>query len=623
MGSCKVCVTGGAGYIGSALVYSLLQSGYTVHATLRNLGDESKVALLKSFPYAEERLHLFEADIYKPEEFEKAIQGCVFVFHVATPLQHTTGYKSNNTIDATINGAKKIGDVCLRSGTVKRLIYTASVVSASPLKDDGGGYKNTMDESCWTPLHLNVPYTNEHFKDYTISKTKTEQEMLKIGEESSNELEVVTLGCGLVGGGGRLPYHIISHHTSRVLHLISSITNDATAYQGLRYLEELLGKIPIVDIEDVCRAHIFCAETPSVMGRFLCASAYVTSAQITKYCQKAYPQLNQEYLEDHKREIEWGSKKLEDEGFTYEYSTHMILDDCLKCDESKVRLLKSFPNAEENLHLFEADLHKPEGFEKAIQGCVFVFLVAHPLSPNTDSHKSNNIVDATVHGAKKIVDVCLRSGTVKRLIYTASVFSASPIKDDGSGYKNTMDESCWTPLHLNVPYTNEYLKDYTIAKTKIEQEILKIGEEKANEFEVVTLVCGLVGGGGRLPYHRGSVLLFVSQIINDATNYQALRYLEELLGKIPIVHIEDVCGAHIFCAETPSVTGRFLCASAYVTSAQIAKYYQKTYPHLNQEYLQEHERDIEWGSKKLEDKGFTYKYSTHIILDDCLKCANQ
>lgn len=32
------CVTGASGYIGSWLVKSLLEGGYTVHATLRDLG---------------------------------------------------------------------------------------------------------------------------------------------------------------------------------------------------------------------------------------------------------------------------------------------------------------------------------------------------------------------------------------------------------------------------------------------------------------------------------------------------------------------------------------------------------------------------------------------------------
>ncbi|KAM0024605.1 putative anthocyanidin reductase ((2R,3R)-flavan-3-ol-forming) [Helianthus debilis subsp. tardiflorus] len=288
------------------------------------VGDESKVGLLKSFPWAQERLHLFEADIYKPKEFEKAIQGCVYVFHVATPMQHTTGYKYNNFVEAAVNAVKEIIDACKKSGTVKRLIYTASVVAASPLKDDASGYKITMDESCWTSPHLNVPYTNDFLEDYTNSKTKSEREILKIEEETVNELEVVTLSCGLVGGKGRLPYPTVT-----VLMFISQIANNCTNYQSLRYLEELLGKIPIVHVEDVCRAHIFCAETPSVNGRFLCASSYVTSADIARYYQKMYRRLNKECLEEHGREIKWGSKKLEDKGFAYKYNTEKILNDCL------------------------------------------------------------------------------------------------------------------------------------------------------------------------------------------------------------------------------------------------------------------------------------------------------
>nr|XP_043622312.1 putative anthocyanidin reductase [Erigeron canadensis] len=330
--SCKVCVTGGAGYIGSSLVHSLLQKGYIVHATLRTLGDEFKVGLLKSFPNAKERLFLFEANIYKPEEFEPAIQGCVFVFHVATPLQHTTGYKYNNLVDATVNSVKTIANACIRSGTVKRLIYTGSVFAASPLNEDGNGYKITMDESCWTPLQLNVPYSNDFLKDYKDAKTKSEQELLKIGEDvkaNDHELEIVTLTCGLVGGASYLP-----HLAGSVLTLLSQVLNNAASYNNaLRHMEELLGKIPIVHIDDVWRAHIFCAETPSVQGRFLCARAYISSSEIAKYYQETYPQychFNQEYLREFGRDIKFGSTKLEDKGFAYKYSTKNILDDSIE-----------------------------------------------------------------------------------------------------------------------------------------------------------------------------------------------------------------------------------------------------------------------------------------------------
>ncbi|GLT84730.1 hypothetical protein SLE2022_029460 [Rubroshorea leprosula] len=150
---CRVCVTGGAGYIPSELIRKLLDEGYTVHATLRNLGDASKVDVLKSLTNANSRLLLFQANIYNPTEFQHAINGCQYVFHLASPLQHTEGYQFKNTTEAAVATAKTIAISCVRS-CVRRLIYAASIVSASPLKDDGSGYKDSMDETCWTPLSL-------------------------------------------------------------------------------------------------------------------------------------------------------------------------------------------------------------------------------------------------------------------------------------------------------------------------------------------------------------------------------------------------------------------------------------------------------------------------------------
>ncbi|KAL5792262.1 hypothetical protein ACOSP7_000856 [Xanthoceras sorbifolium] len=326
---CKVCVTGGAGYIGSWLVKKLLEKGYTVHTTLRNLDDRSKVDFLKSFPDADTRLVLFEADIYEPNKFDPAIQGCKFVFHVATPLLHTEGYQFNNRTEASIAAAKSIVMSCVRSRSVKRLIYTASVVSSSPLNEDGSGFKDYIDETCWTPLNLSFAYTNSNLTEYVVSKTLTEKQILSYGTNSDiGELEMVTLALGVVGGDTLLSYTPLS-----LAMFISPLTNGEFTYQALRFLEELLGKLPIVHIDDVCEAHIFCMEQPSISGRFLCANSYVSSAEMANYYQQNYPELHvkQEYLNGPKREIKWGNTKLIKKGFEYKYDTKMILDDCINC----------------------------------------------------------------------------------------------------------------------------------------------------------------------------------------------------------------------------------------------------------------------------------------------------
>ncbi|MFS7932283.1 putative anthocyanidin reductase ((2R,3R)-flavan-3-ol-forming) [Helianthus anomalus] len=176
-------------------------------------------------------------------------------------------------------------------------------------------------------------------------------------------------------------------------------------------------------------------------------------------------------------------------------------------------------------------------------------------------------------------------------------------------------------LHSNPPTIITCINNITALMQMISNNF--INKNGMLQHELVMCTFYFNSGGGCLPYPSTSVLLLISQVANNATNYRSLRYSEELAGKIPIVHIKDVCRAHIFCAETLSITGRFLCASSYVTSAEIAKYYLETFPQLNQEYLEDNGREIEWGSRKLEDKGFAYKHSTETILDDSLECVKR
>ncbi|XWS48822.1 hypothetical protein CRYUN_Cryun13aG0109400 [Craigia yunnanensis] len=326
----KVCVTGGAGYIGSWLVKKLLEKGYTVHATLRNLEDKSKVGLLKSLPGADTKLVLFQADIYNPNEFKRAIQGCEFVFHVATPQQTGNGstQSSQEIVEAAISGVRSIAESCIQSQSIKRLIYTASVLATSPLTKDGFNIKSYINESYWTPLDVAFTHGLEYMQTYTVSKTLAEKEALSYNDNPDGKLEVVTLPCGLVGGETLLSFVPLSMEV-----MFSQLIGKLPTFKGLELMEALLGSIPILHIEDVCDAHIFCMERPSMRGRFICAAANPTIREIATYFRENYPQyeITEEFMGEEKKGIGCDSSKLVKMGFEYKHDMKKILDDSVKC----------------------------------------------------------------------------------------------------------------------------------------------------------------------------------------------------------------------------------------------------------------------------------------------------
>lgn len=99
-----------------------------------------------------------------------------------------------------------------------------------------------------------------------------------------------------------------------------------------------------------------------------------------------------------------------------------------------------------------------------------------------------------------------------------------------------------------------------IAKTLAELEVLRYNEVEDAILEVMTVACGLVGGVTVLSYVPKTDGIINSQITRnlDGFNY-GLMFIQQVIGSIPIVHIDDVCETHIFCIESPKIKGRFLC----------------------------------------------------------------
>uniref|UniRef100_A0ACD5YZT9 Uncharacterized protein n=1 Tax=Avena sativa TaxID=4498 RepID=A0ACD5YZT9_AVESA len=331
MKSCRVCVTGAAGYIAAWLVRKLLERGYVVNATLRNLRDEKKTELLMALPGAAERLTLFQADVYDAATFEPAIQGCEFVFLVATPLLHDpTSTKYQDITEAIVDAHRIILGQCERAKTVRRVIHTASCLSASPLKADGaGGYKDFVNESLWSPLDVAYGYSNFHLDGYISSKSLSEKELLRYNEtEGPRAFEVVTLACGLVGGDTIQPIL-----WSSIPLVVSPLTGNEAYHNSLKFMQAVMGSVPLVHIDDVCEAHVFCMEQPSMAGRFMCVAGYPTMQDYLARFAANHP--------DHKIllkkvagegvRVQGNTNKLEELGFRYRYGVEETLDLSVEC----------------------------------------------------------------------------------------------------------------------------------------------------------------------------------------------------------------------------------------------------------------------------------------------------
>ncbi|MBW1880004.1 MAG: NmrA family NAD(P)-binding protein, partial [Deltaproteobacteria bacterium] len=66
----SVLVTGANGHLGNNLVRLLLEEGYDVRASVRDLGDPKKTGPLEGLGVS-----LVEADILKPETLPAAVEG--------------------------------------------------------------------------------------------------------------------------------------------------------------------------------------------------------------------------------------------------------------------------------------------------------------------------------------------------------------------------------------------------------------------------------------------------------------------------------------------------------------------------------------------------------------------
>lgn len=259
----RVLVTGTSGFIGMHCVLTLLDAGYAVRGTVRDLSRAEAVRTTVAEHGGDTgRLELVAADLMRDEGWDDAVAGCRYVLHVASPIPRQPPRHEDDLIVPARDGALRVLDAAARAG-VARVVLTSSLAAVCY------GYprenRPVFTEEHWSRL---TPEVAAYEKSKTIAERAAWDFVAELPPDRG--IELVTINPGLVLG---------------------PILNDDYGTSG-ELVKKLMGReVPacvrvgwaMVDVRDVAAAHLAAMTTPEAAGqRFICAGDHAWMIDVAR-----------------------------------------------------------------------------------------------------------------------------------------------------------------------------------------------------------------------------------------------------------------------------------------------------------------------------------------------------
>jgi 2-alkyl-3-oxoalkanoate reductase len=250
----RVCVTGGTGFVGQALVKRLLADGARVRVLARTSPRADALA--------SQGVEIVSGDLADAEAIRRAVEGAEIVIHAAAMVDvHGTRQKF---FDANVRGTDAVLQASLRAKP-RRIIYLSSIAVYGPLQDD-----EWIDED--TPFD-DLPEERDF---YAQSKIEADRLALKFARHSSVPLTI--LRPGIVFGPGRpLPTALLGARIGK-LDIVFGRRNQPFP---LNYIDNFVDAVELAasEQENDSRQYIVLDDQRLTLGQYHAARTAITKTK--------------------------------------------------------------------------------------------------------------------------------------------------------------------------------------------------------------------------------------------------------------------------------------------------------------------------------------------------------
>ncbi|XP_059313443.1 cinnamoyl-CoA reductase 2 [Lycium ferocissimum] len=271
-GKPPVCVTGANGFIGSWVVQTLLDRGYTtIHAAIFPGSDPSHLYSLTGASNSDVRILVHEVDILDFDAVSRAIERCGGggVFHVASPCTLEDPVDpQKELVDPAVKGTINVLTAA-KKFNVRRVVLTSSISAMVP--NPGWPENKVFDESSWTDLE----YCTSRQKWYPVSKTLAEKAAWEFAEK--NGLDVVAINPATCLG------QLLQPGLNASCAVLQQLLQGSTDTQEYHWLGA-------VHVKDVAKAQLLLFESPRASGRYLCTNGIYQFADFADRVSKLSPE---------------------------------------------------------------------------------------------------------------------------------------------------------------------------------------------------------------------------------------------------------------------------------------------------------------------------------------------